>query len=200
MHRMMRPLIAGLIGIVATASPAFAQALRLAGTPCETPPALHCPEANCPREIMANTGPATEKKTGRTYFLDYPCNLKKGDDVTVVLSLHGAGSSGQWQRHYFPIFDYKDKYRLVIATPFSPTRTWSANDDEYLQNIVTSVVSELGAENVKSFWLAGHSQGGITSTRLVCTDFFKTKVDGFLSLSGGRIGGSPGRSASRGRI
>jgi hypothetical protein len=28
------------------------------------------------------------------------------------------------------------------------------------------------------------------------TDFFKDKVDGWLSLSGGRLGGNPGRAAS----
>ena len=40
-------------------------------------------------------------------------------------------------------------------------------------------------------WLAGHSQGGITSNRIICTDYFKGKVDGWLSLSGGRIGQAP---------
>jgi hypothetical protein len=45
-----------------------------------------------------------------------------------------------------------------------------------------------GRENIRAFWLAGHSQGGLTSNRLVCTDFFRDKVDGWLSLSGGRIG------------
>ena len=39
-----------------------------------------------------------------------------------VISLHGGGSYGNWQRHYFPLLDYKDKYRLVIATPNSPVR------------------------------------------------------------------------------
>src|SRR6185295_14746479 len=167
-----------------SAATAEAQPLRLSGTSCETPPALHCPAANCPREIMANTGQATEPKTGRTYFLDYPCNLKAGEKVTFILSLHGAGASGQWQRHYFPIVDYRDQYRLVIATPYSPTRTWSAADDQYLQNIVTTVIDQIGGANIKAFWLVGHSQGGATSSRLVCTDFFKDKVDGFLSLSG----------------
>jgi hypothetical protein len=65
-------------------------------------------------------------KTRRPYFLDYPCDLKSGEKVTLVLSLHGGGSYGNWQRHYFPIMDYKDKYRLVIATPNAPTRAWSA--------------------------------------------------------------------------
>ncbi len=145
------------------------------------------------------TGMVTEPKSGRTYMLDYPCDLKAGEKVTFILSLHGAGSSHTWQRGYFPAYEYKDKYRLVIATPFSPTRTWSAVDDGYLQNIVTSIVEQLGRNNVQAFWLAGHSQGGMTSRRLICTDFFKTKVDGFLSLSGGRIGGAPARDPGAGR-
>jgi hypothetical protein len=166
---------------------------------------MHCPEANCPRETISNRGPAVDSRTGRSYFLDYPCNLKKGDKVTFILSLHGAGSIGNWQRHYAPLFDYKDKYRLVIATPTAataePTRTWvAAADDEHLQNIVTSVTDQIGKENIKAFWLVGHSQGGATSSRLVCTDFFKTRVDGFLSLSGGRIGGSAGRSSNFGNL
>ena len=34
----------------------------------------------------------------------------------------------------------------------------------------------------------------MTSNRIVRTDFFKDKVDGWLSLSGGRLGGNPGRA------
>ena len=75
---------------------------------------------------------------------------------------------------------------------------WSAADDEYLQNIVNSIVGQIGKENIKAFWLAGHSQGGMTSNRIVRTDFFKEKVDGWLSLSGGRLGGNPGRGGSFG--
>jgi len=141
----------------------------------------------------------TEPGTGRTYVLDYPCDLRSGEDVTFVLSLHGGGSSAGWQREYFPAYDQKEAYRLVIATPFSPTRRWSEVDDPYLQNIVTSVVDEVGREHVRAFWLAGHSQGGSTSRRIVCTDFFRTKVDGFLSLSGGRLGGAAPRSPNAGR-
>ena len=135
-------------------------------------------------------------KTRRPYFLDYPCDLKPGEKVTFILSLHGGGSYGNWQRHYFPLLDYKDKYRLVIATPNSPVRVWSDADDQYLQNIVEFVVGQFGKDNIKAFWLVGHSQGGLTSNRIIRTDFFKSKVDGWLSLSGGRLGGNPGRSAT----
>jgi pimeloyl-ACP methyl ester carboxylesterase len=130
-------------------------------------------------------------KTRRTYFLDYPCDLKPSEKVIFVLSLHGGGSYGNWQRNYFPIMDYANKYRLVIATPNSPVRVWSEADDEYLQNIVDFVVAQVGKNNIKSFWLAGHSQGGMTSNRLLRTDYFKNRVDGWLSLSGGRLGGQP---------
>jgi hypothetical protein len=143
--------------------------------------------------------PVTEPATGRTYLLDYPCDLRDGEEVTFILSLHGAGSSGSWQRRYFPAFDQKERRRLVIAAPYSPTRRWSEEDDEYLRGIVSTVTDELGAANIRAFWLAGHSQGGLTSRRLVCTDFFARRVDGFLSLSGGRLGGAPERAPDAGR-
>lgn len=141
----------------------------------------------------------TEPATGRDYYLDYPCDLRSGEDVTFVLSLHGGGSSHNWQRRYFPAYDWKEQYRLVIATPFSPTRRWSEADDEYLHNIVDEVIHAVGRQHIRSFWLAGHSQGGSTSRRIICTEFFRMRVDGFLSLSGGRLGGAAPRSPNAGR-
>ena len=120
--------------------------------------------------------------------------------MVFILNIHGVGSVGQWQRHYFPAFDYKDKYRLVVATPTAATerpiapgvpgvRMWVAEaDDAHLQNIADLVVDAFGPKNIKAFWLAGHSQGGVTSQRIVCSPYFANKVDGVLSLSGGRIG------------
>jgi hypothetical protein len=181
------------------ASVAQAQDKTIAfGAACPLPPALHCPDSECAGTMIINQGPVVEMKTRRPYFLDYPCDLKPGEKVTFILSLHGGGSYGNWQRHYFPIMDLKDKYRLVIATPNSPIRVWTEVDDAYLQNIVTSVTEQIGKDNIKSFWLVGHSQGGMTSNRLVRTEFFKSRVDGWLSLSGGRLGGNPGRAGSFG--
>jgi hypothetical protein len=194
----LRPIrtlvVSGFVAAFASTASAQQQFVELSGAPCATPPVLHCPDADCPGDRVINQGPVVEMKTRRTYFLDYPCDLKPDEKVTFILSLHGAGSYGNWQRHYFPIVDYKDKYRLVIATPNSPTRVWSAVDDEYLQNIVNSVVEQIGKANIKAFWLAGHSQGGMTSNRILRTDFFKDRVDGWLSLSGGRLGANPGRA------
>jgi hypothetical protein len=184
------------IGASALGAAAAAQQepVRIQGASCETPPILHCPEVGCPADRVINPGLVVEMRSRRTYFLDYPCDLKPDEQVTVVLSLHGGGSYGNWQRHYFPILDYKEKYRLVIATPNSPTRVWTEADDDYLRNIVDSVIEQVGRRNIRAFWLAGHSQGGATSRRLVCTEFYRDKVDGYLSLSGGRVGGNPGRA------
>jgi pimeloyl-ACP methyl ester carboxylesterase len=137
---------------------------------------------------------AIDEKTGRKFYLDDPDDLKPGEKVVFLLNLHGGGSVGSWQRSYFPAFNYKETYRLVIATPSAatkdPSRRWVGEaDDEHLHNIVNYVFAKYGRENIKSFWLVGHSQGGMTSNRLLGTDpFFKDQVDGWLSLSGGRLG------------
>lgn len=137
---------------------------------------------------------AVDEKTGRKFYIDAPDNLQPGEDVVFILSIHGGGSVGSWQRMYFPAFDYVNQYRLVIATPSAatkePTRRWVGEaDDEHLHNIVDYVFAKYGKEHIKAFWLAGHSQGGMTSNRLLAEDdFFKKRVDGWLSLSGGRIG------------
>ena len=201
MKRLMIAALAmgGALGSMACAG--AAQASDLLGATCTTAQSARCNGDQCNTSgALAVTG-NTADAAGRKFFLDYPCDLKPKEKVTVILNLHGAGSIGNWHRHYFPAVDYVNKYRLVVITPTAATsapmipgapgvRRWVADaDDAHLQAITDSVVGALGRERVKSFWLAGHSQGGMTSNRIVCTPFFANKVDGFLSLSGGRVGG-----------
>jgi poly(3-hydroxybutyrate) depolymerase len=118
---------------------------------------------------------AVDEKTGRKFYLDDPDDLKPGERVVFLLSLHGGGSVGAWQRAYFPAVDYKERYRLVIATPSAatkePMRCWVGEaDDEHLRNIVEYVFEKYGREHIAAFWLVGHSQGGMTSNRLLGTD------------------------------
>ena len=121
-----------LLIVCAPAIPGYAAAqqagVQIAGAPCVTPPALHCPDNDCTPDRVINQGPVVEMKTRRTYFLDYPCDLKPDEKVTFVLSLHGAGSYGNWQRHYFPILDYKDRssrIRIAKTAASSPTSSGS---------------------------------------------------------------------------
>ena len=137
-----------------------------------------------------------EPTSGRKYYLDHPDDLAPGEEVTFILNLHGGGSFGQWQRAYFPACDFVNQHRLVVATPTSKTREpiahWAAEaDDDFLKALVEQVLDRFGRDRVRAFWLAGHSQGGMTSFRLLRDEWFNRRVDGFLSLSGGRIGMAP---------
>ena len=190
-HRVCATVV--FLVVFACSGRASAQPDVAGNAACSPPPRIDCPEANCPIDKVRAAGNAVEPKSGRTFFLDSPCDLKPGEDVVLILNLHGAGSIGNWQRHYFPVADLKEKYRLVIATPTAatsePTRRWVAEaDDLFLQNVVEFVFDKFGRDRIRAFWLAGHSQGGITSRRIVCSEFFGSRVDGWLSLSGGRIG------------
>ena len=71
--------------------------------------------------LFANQGNATSRRADARSFSTTRAISKPGEPVVFILSLHGAGSIGNWQRHYFPAMDYKDKYRLVIATPTAAT-------------------------------------------------------------------------------
>lgn len=136
---------------------------------------------------------AVDATTRRKFFLDTPTDPDRGD-LTFILSLHGGGSVGMWQRLYFPVHDLVDDLGLVVATPSAATKEpmshWKREaDDDHLRSVVTQVLDQFGSR-ITSFWLAGHSQGGMTSSRLLAKDpFFAERVDGWLSLSGGRIGG-----------
>lgn len=136
------------------------------------------------------TETVVDEATGRKFTLDHPSEPASG--MTVVLNLHGGGSVGPWQREYFPASDHVDSHGLIVATPSAktkkPFRMWVAEaDDDHLRNIVEHVLARFGPD-VRSIWLAGHSQGGMTANRLLRTDWFADRVDGWLSLSGGRIG------------
>lgn len=189
---------AGVLALVASAFVLFgalgavsaAVARPFANLACETPPPAFCAPTGCPQGFLDNLGNALEAKTGRRFFLDFPCDLKPGEKVVFILNLHGHGSSGAWVRNYFPATSLVSKYRLVVATPTAGNtqHDWAEADNAHLQNIADQVIGEFGPQNIKAFWLAGHSLGGAYANRIVCNDYFKGRVDGWLSLSGGRIG------------
>lgn len=179
--------LASSMAVAAAASPAAAR--ELLDVACTNPAPVHCADSGCTSTELGDLGNAVEPKTGRKFFLDYPCDLKPGEKVVFVLSLHGGGSIGNWQRHYFPLIDLKEKYRLVIATPSGTRNVWiPEQDDAYLRNIVEEVEGAVGKDNIKAFWLAGHSLGGQTANRLLAEDFYRRRLTGWVSLSGGRLG------------
>ncbi len=105
-----------------------AQHTQIAGVTCASPPPLHCPEANCPRELIAHPGNAILPQSNRAFFLDYPCDLKPADTVTFVLNLHGGGSIGNWERHYFPIMVKRFAVGLIALWMIAPVRASGPSD------------------------------------------------------------------------
>lgn len=138
---------------------------------------------------------AIDETSGRKFFLDHPDDPDRGD-LTFIVNLHGGGSVGMWQRLYFPAHDFVNDHGLVVATPSAATKQpmahWKRDaDDEHLTAIVEQVRTRFG-DRIGSFWLVGHSQGGMTSRRLLTKhEYFSARVDGWLSLSGGRLGQAP---------
>lgn len=153
--KFIKPVLFGAITLAVVSCSTTSQRQPIAGLTCESPPPQHCPDKDCPGALVIATGEVVDPKTGRKFFLDYPCDWKPGEKLIFVLSLHGGGSYGNWQRHYFPIFDYVDKYRLVVATPNSPRRVWQPDaDDEHLHNIIDMVYGHFGKKKYQGL-LAG---------------------------------------------
>src|SRR6185295_4691016 len=113
--RLAKRFAVSAAGVAASAGLAMAQAPAtpansLLGTDCNAPPVYHCPPTACETAVITQSGNNVELKTRRTYFLDCPKDYKKGDKVTILLSLNGFGSYANWQRNYAPFVDVKDNY------------------------------------------------------------------------------------------
>jgi pimeloyl-ACP methyl ester carboxylesterase len=165
-------------------------------------PVLKMSIGEYPSPVVLDPGNAVEPKTGKPFYLDYPCDLEPGEELTFILNIHGGGSLSNWQRHYFPAFDFKDRYRLIVASPAAgdpaANGSWNlANDREFLDNVFTYVYDTFSGHDIKAFWLVGHSQGGMVSRQLACSEPYRSKITGFVSLTGGRVGsaGGPGGAA-----
>jgi hypothetical protein len=173
--------------------------VRLADVPCEPPPAYCSGEYVTCGGVISETGNVVEPNTGRPFFLDYSCGLESGQDAIFILNVHGIGSNANWQRHYFPAFEYKDEYDLILASGKSVGTSFSADaDDEYVRGMIDYVAEAFSDVNLV-FWVAGHSAGGGASRSWMCGESaLRDRVVGSISLAGGRLGGSGGRGGGGG--
>src|SRR5688500_9516915 len=98
------------------------------------PPAASLPQDTGYREKRVTRESQVDTKTDRKFFLDFPADHAPGQEVTFILNLHGGGSAGTWQRQYFPVCDFVDQYKLVVAAPTAataePMRHWAPDADD----------------------------------------------------------------------
>jgi hypothetical protein len=109
-----------------------------------------------------------------------------------------AGSSGQWQRHYFPIVDYRDQFRLVIATPCSPTARGRPPTINIAEHRDHGDRSDWRRQHQGSGWLVIRRRRHVEPPGV--HGFLQEQSRRLPSLSGGRIGGAPGRSSNFGNL
>ncbi len=86
--KQLRSLRTLVLVVALLALPRLASAeepFRFEGTTCTPAAYLHCPDTECSSATVINQGNVVEMKTRRTYFLDYPCDLKPGEKVTFIL-------------------------------------------------------------------------------------------------------------------
>jgi hypothetical protein len=175
---------------LAGAGSAFAADVAVPGAPCQ--PVARCTEtaAKC-AGLAAEPGNVAEAKSGRKFFLDYACGLKDGDEAVFILSFHGIGGSANGVRHYFPAVDYKDKYKLIIATPKSAGVAFDSQaDDAYVAGVIDQVAKAFPTLKLR-MWVAGHSAGGGYSRTWMCKpSAFSGKMVGSVSMAGNRLGGN----------
>lgn len=186
--RLIAGLAAALI-LVGLTSAAQAKEIEIPGAPCNPPPA-RCADAKCAAAVT-EPGNVVEPVTGRKFFLDYACGLKKGDKALFLLNVHGIGGNANWQRHYFPAVDFKDKYKLIIATGKSTGINFqAAPDDAYVLGMIDYVAKAFPGVDIR-FWVVGHSAGGGYSRSFMCRDTaLRSKLMGSVSLAGNRVGGA----------
>ena len=138
------------------------------GLSCENPE-LNFAVGEYPSDLTGHTGNAVEPESGRPYFLDFPCDLEPGEEVTVVLNLHGGGSLANWQRHYFPIYRFKDEYRLVVATPDAGEPgpgTWDEDRDyAYIRGVVEDVYDRF-SDRAGRVAPTGQGRGDLSPSRV----------------------------------
>ena len=79
---MRRVIRRGLLvaAVSVGAASAAAQSGPATDNTCSAPPRIDCPAANCPVDRVRAEGNAVEPKTGRKFFLDYPCDLKPNEE------------------------------------------------------------------------------------------------------------------------
>ena len=76
-RRMALTLAAVLAASAALATAGAASAKDYLGVACKSPPPEHCNGDAC-QASLNNPGTAVDPRTGRKYWLDYPCDLKPG--------------------------------------------------------------------------------------------------------------------------
>ena len=137
-----------------------------------------------------------DEATGRKFYLDAPDDTGR-PPLTFLLNLHGGGSFGAWQRLYFPAHDYADTYRPGGRHAYGRHHGAVPALGRRGRRRASAERGQPGLRPVRPgrhrVLLAGRPLAGRDDLRPAAEQRRSSpdRVDGWLSLSGGRIGGVP---------
>jgi len=124
---------------------------------------------------------------GRTYCVQAPTKVQP--HLPVVLVLHGFGSNGDSQAHYFGLDDRVDPRGFLLVKPNGTRnsggqRYWNVSgpdDVSYLSAVLDDVLAAYGGDP-RRLLVVGHSNGGFMAHRLACER--SERIAAIVSLAG----------------
>jgi polyhydroxybutyrate depolymerase len=113
-----------------------------------------------------------------------PSDIEPGEDLPLVISLHGFTGTGNAHENYFNLRSQIDdrKFMLCVPNGFQNSqgdRYWNAtnyccdvegqapDDSGYLRGLIEQVIAEHSVD-LDSIHVVGHSNGGFMSYRMAC--------------------------------
>jgi polyhydroxybutyrate depolymerase len=125
---------------------------------------------------LAGSGQTESRTLGsRSYLLHVPNNLS-GEEVPLLLALHGFGSNGAQMETYSGWSGFADQNNFIVAYPQGTGSTYSGYWDPYTPfgpdvDFVRDVVADIWAEfciDLDRVHVDGWSNGAVMSQRVAC--------------------------------
>ena len=169
-------------------------------------PSASAAEPGC--GLQSTGGTITRQLDGRSYLLHVPAGLQ-GEEVPLLLSLHGFGANGSIEEQYTGWSGFADTNNFIVAYPngqgsgsyaWDPYSTTSP-DVQFLRNVVDDIAATW-CVNPQRVHADGWSNGAVMSQRVACNAADKfasvTSYGGGTPAFPGSAGCTPSRPISVG--
>ena len=111
----------------------------------------------------------------RTYTVYLPASYITGDQLPLLLALHGLTQTGNNMMLFTDFNTYADHYRFIVVYPDGVNNSWNvginggstANDVGFLSALIDTLHRNYGID-LNRVYSTGFSNGGFMSYRLAC--------------------------------
>jgi len=111
----------------------------------------------------------------RTYTVYIPSSYTPGDQLSLLMSLHGLTQTGSIMMGYTGFNTYADQYHFIVVYPDGINNSWNvgfsggstANDVGFLSALIDTLHARYGID-LNRVYATGFSNGGFMSYKLAC--------------------------------